>query len=137
MASLNSVHILGNLGKDPELRYTSNETAVCNMSIATKEFKKGANGERQDYTEWHRIVVWDKLAENCSKYLKKGSSALVIGRNQTRSWEDNNGIKRYITEVVSNNVQFLNSSAETSKAASNDKQIPQDSSIDENIDIPF
>ena len=107
MASLNRVLIIGNLGQDPELRYTPNQVAVATLNVATTESRPGADGQRQDVTEWHRVIVWNKQAENCSKYLVKGRTVFVEGKLQTRSWEDKNGQKRYTTEIVAQNVQFL------------------------------
>jgi single-strand DNA-binding protein len=110
-ASVNKVIILGNLGGNPELRYTSNQSAVVTLSVATKDVRVGADGQRQEFTEWHRVVVWNKTAENCARYLTKGSSVFIEGRLQTRSWEDQNGQKRYTTEIIANNVQFLSGGA--------------------------
>ena len=107
MASINKVMVMGRLGQDPELRYTQNQTAVCSLNVATTELRTAPDGQRQEMTEWHRIVVWGKQAENASKYLAKGRGVFVEGRLQTRSWEDQNGQKRYTTEIVANNVQFL------------------------------
>jgi single-strand DNA-binding protein len=107
MASLNRVLIMGNLGRDPELRYTQNQMAVCSLTVATTDYRTGQDGQRQELTEWHRIVVWGKQAENCSKYLAKGRSVMVEGRLTTRSWEDKQGQKRYTTEIVAQNVQFI------------------------------
>lgn len=107
MASVNKVIIMGRLGADPELRYTQNQTAVATLNVATTEYRTGQDGQRQESTEWHRVVVWNKQAENCSRYLTKGSGVFVEGRLQTRNWEDQNGQKRYTTEIVGNNVQFL------------------------------
>lgn len=107
MASLNRVVILGNLGQDPELRYTQSQTPVCTLSVATTEYRPGPDGQRQELTEWHRIVVWGRMAENASKYLTKGRSVLVEGRIQTRNWEDKSGQKRYVTEIVATNLQFV------------------------------
>ena len=107
MASLNKAMIMGRLGQDPELRYTPNQNAVTTLNIATSEFRTGKDGQRQESTEWHRIVVWSRQAENCHKYLKKGSMVYVEGRIQTRSWDDPNGQKKYSTEIVAQNVQFL------------------------------
>lgn len=108
MASLNRVVIMGNLGQDPELRYTSNQKAVCTLSVATTDYRSTPDGQRQELTEWHRIVVWDRQAENCSKYLTKGRSVLIEGRLATRSWDDQKtGQKRYITEIIAQNVQFI------------------------------
>lgn len=107
MASINKVMVMGRLGQDPELRYTQNQTPVCSLNVATSEFRMGQDGQRQELTEWHRVVVWGKQAENASKYLSKGRGVFIEGRLQTRSWEDQNGQKRYTTEIVANNVQFL------------------------------
>lgn len=107
MASLNRVVIMGNLGQDPELRYTQNQTPVCTLNVATTDYRTSPDGQRQEFTEWHRVVVWSKQAENCSKYLTKGRSVLVEGRLQTRSWEDKQGVKKYVTEIVAQNVQFV------------------------------
>ena len=107
MASLNRVVILGNLGQDPELRYTQSQAPVCTLRIATTDVRTSADGQRQEFTEWHSVVVWNKQAENCAKYLAKGRTVLVEGRLQTRSWEDKQGNKRYTTEIVAQNVQFV------------------------------
>src|SRR5262245_696094 len=107
MASVNKVILIGNLGADPELRYTNTGSAVANIRIATNEQWTDKNGERQERTEWHQIVVWGKQAENCGKYLRKGRSVYIEGRLQTRQWEDQSGNKRYTTEVVAQTVQFL------------------------------
>lgn len=107
MASFNRVVIMGNLGQDPELRYTQSQTPVCTLNVATTDYRNGPDGQRQEFTDWHRVVVWSKQAENCAKYLSKGRSVLVEGRLQTRSWEDKQGQKRYITEIVANTVQFV------------------------------
>ena len=118
MASMNRVVIMGNLGQDPELRYTQSQTPVCTLSIATTDYRTGADGQRQEQTEWHRVVVWSKQAENCSKYLAKGRSVLVEGRLATRSWEDQKtGQKRYVTEIIANNVQFIGGAAQTGAGA--------------------
>lgn len=108
MASVNKVILIGNLGADPDLRYTPGGAAVCNLSIATTDVRTDREGNRQEYTEWHRVVVWNKQAENCAKYLSKGRPAYVEGRLQTRSWDDKStGQKRYSTEIVADRVQFL------------------------------
>ena len=107
MASVNKVFLIGNLGADPEVRYTSSGSAVANFRIATSEVWNDRNGERQERTEWHRIVVWGKQAEHCGEYLRKGRSVHVEGRIQTREWDDRDGNKRYTTEVVANSVTFL------------------------------
>ena len=93
--SVNKVIILGRLGQDPELKYTAGGSAVCNFSLATSESWTDRNGQKQEKTEWHRVVVWGKLAELCNQYLSKGRQAYVEGKLATRSWEDQNGQKRY------------------------------------------
>ena len=107
MASVNKAIILGNLGQDPELRYTPSGAAVCTLNIATTDVRNDQNNGRQERTEWHRVVVWNKAAENAAKYLAKGRSVYIEGRIQTRSWEDQNGQKKYSTEIVAQTVQFL------------------------------
>ena len=107
MASINKVFLIGNLGKDPETRQAGS-SSVCNFSIATTEvWNSKQTGERQERTEWHRIVVWGKSADHCGQYLKKGRSCHVEGRLQTRDWEDKDGNKRYTTEIVADRVTFL------------------------------
>ena len=104
--SVNRVFLLGNLGKDPELRYTPSQQPVCNFSLATSESRKGADGERVEQTEWHNIVVFGRQAETCKQYLGKGRQIFVEGRIQSRKWQDQQGNTRYITEIIANNVQF-------------------------------
>jgi single-strand DNA-binding protein len=107
MGSVNSVHLVGNLGADPELKYTASQKAVCNLSVATNETWKDKQGNKQEKTEWHRVTVWGDQAENCSKYLAKGRSVYVEGRLQTRKWQDKEGKDRYSTDIVANRVVFL------------------------------
>ncbi len=109
MASVNKVILIGNLGRDPELRYTASGQGVTNFTLATNERWRDKDGNNQERTEWHRIVVWGKSAENCAQYLQKGRSVYVEGRLQTREWEDKDGNKRSTTEVVALNVTFLGS----------------------------
>jgi single-strand DNA-binding protein len=104
---VNKVILVGHLGRDPELRYTPNGQPVASFSIATNEVWNNREGERQERTEWHRIVVWGKAAEFCGNYLSKGRLVYVEGRLQTREWEDKEGDKRRTTEVVATNVQAL------------------------------
>lgn len=106
--SLNLVQIIGNLTRDPELRYTPNGTAVCTMSLATnRSWNTGDGGQRQEETQYHRVVTWSKLAEICGKYLKKGNKAYVQGRIQTRKWQTKDGQDRETTEIVADNVIIL------------------------------
>ncbi|MBL4635401.1 MAG: single-stranded DNA-binding protein [Kofleriaceae bacterium] len=107
MAGINKVILVGNLGSDPDLRSTPSGVSVCEFSVATNETWKGKDGQTQDRTEWHKIIIWGKLGENCSKFLSKGRQVYVEGRLQTRSWEDKEGNKRYTTEIVARDIQFL------------------------------
>jgi single-strand DNA-binding protein len=107
MAGVNKAILIGNLGRDPELRYTQSGQAVTNFSLATSESWTDKNGERTEKTEWHRIVAWGKTAELCAQYLSKGRPVYIEGRLQTRDWEDKEGVKRQTTEIVANTVQFL------------------------------
>ena len=146
--SVNKVIILGRLGQDPELRYTPGGAAVCNFSLATSENWTDKSGQKQEKTEWHRIVVWGKLAELCNQYLSKGRQAFVEGKLQTRSWDDNNGQKRYTTEISATTVQFIggasaspsqqrtDQSPEYQDAPSQDYSLSTDSSFTAD-DIPF
>lgn len=107
-ASVNKVIVIGNLGAKPEMKYLPSGQAVCELRVATNESWKDKDDKKQERTEWHRIVVWGKTAENCSQYLDKGRSVYVEGRLQTRSWDDKtSGEKRYATEIVASSVQFL------------------------------
>lgn len=105
--SVNKVILIGRLGKDPEMRFTPNGRAVTNFTMATNENWTDQSGEKQERTEWHRIVTWGKLAENCAKLLSKGKQVYIEGRIQTRAWDDRDGNKRYTTEVVANAMQIL------------------------------
>jgi len=107
MASLNKVMIIGNLGRDPEMRFTANGQAVANFSVACNRRYTTRDGEQRDETEWVRVVCWGRQAEIAGQYLQRGSQVYVEGRLQTRSWEDQQGQTRYMTEVVANNFQFL------------------------------
>ena len=109
MAGLNKVMLIGNLGRDPEMRYTANGTAVANFSIACSRTYTDREGQRQENTEWVRIVCFARQAEVAGQYLQRGSQVFVEGRLQTRSWEDQQGQTRYMTEVVANSFQFLGS----------------------------
>lgn len=111
MSSVNKVILIGNLGANPELRQTSSGTPVTELRIATNETWKDQGGTTQTRTEWHRIVVWGRQAENVARYLSKGRSVYVEGRLQTREWTDKEGQKRYTTEIVASNVVFLQGGA--------------------------
>lgn len=105
--SLNKVQLIGNLGKDPEVRYTAAGQAVATFSIATNESWKDKEGNLQEKTEWHNIVAWQRLAEICGEYLKKGRKVYIEGRLQTRTYEDKEGVKRYVTEIVAQDMILL------------------------------
>ena len=104
---VNKVILIGRLGSDPEVRYTTSGGAVANFNVATNESWVDKAGQKQERTEWHKVVVWGKLAEICGQYLTKGRQAFIEGRLQTREWVDKEGGKRYTTEIVAQNVQFL------------------------------
>jgi len=110
--SVNKVILVGNLGKDPELRYTPSGVAVATFSLATSERYKDKNGEWVDKTEWHNIVAWRQLAEICGKYLHKGKQIYLEGKLQTRSYDDRDGNKRYTTEIVADQMQMLGRAGE-------------------------
>ena len=108
MASVNKVILIGNLGKDPEVRYTPSGSAICNVRIATsRQWKDKTSGEKQEETEWHRVVFYDRLAEIAGEYLKKGRSVYVEGRLKTRKWTDKDGADKYTTEVIAAEMQML------------------------------
>jgi single-strand DNA-binding protein len=107
MASVNKVILVGNLGRDPEVRYMPDGGAITNVSIATTDTWKDKSGEKQEKTEWHRVVFFSKLAEIAGEYLKKGSQVYVEGRLQTRKWQDKDGVEKYTTEIVADRMQML------------------------------
>lgn len=141
--SVNKVTIIGRLGKDPEFR-TAGESPVCNFSVATDEGYKDKTGQKVDRTEWHRVVVWGKLAEICNQYLKKGRQVYLEGKLQTRSYEKD-GVTRYTTEIVANTIEFLGSTSTNAQPANVSQAYTADGEsfqpdIDPNFsgdDIPF
>ncbi len=139
MASVNKAIILGNLGKDPELRYTPSGQAVTSLRIATTEKYKDKSGVLQSRTEWHNVVCWGRLAEIARDYLKKGSPVFIEGRIQYRSYDDKDGIKRYQTDIVATGMQLLggrpSGAGESAPAEPADIPEPQVSSDDD--DLPF
>lgn len=142
MAGINKVIIVGNLGRDPEMRYTPDGTAVANFSVATSEsWTDKQSGEKKEKTEWHRIVAWRRLGEICGEYLHKGSQVYVEGKLQTRSWEQD-GVTRYTTEVIASTVQFLGGRDGGGRPASSqrggDQGYPEPPMADtQDDDIPF
>jgi len=144
MASLNKVMLIGNLGKDPEMRNTASGIAVATFSLATSErVKNKQTNEWEKKTDWHNVVLWDKLATLAGQYLTKGSSVYIEGRLQTRKWQDKNGNDRYTTEVVGSSMEFLSSKSEGSRTVGGDSQVEPSgtASYDEppfqDDDIPF
>jgi len=149
MAGINKVILVGNLGKDPEVRFLEGGTAVANFPIATSETYKDRNsGERKTTTEWHNIVLWRGLAEIAEKYLKKGAQVYIEGKLRTRQWQDKDGNNRYTTEIVGDNLQMLgrkedNNTSDASTTSVNDpvtKPAPTpeiDNSSPEVDDLPF
>ncbi len=139
MAGVNKVIIVGRLGQDPEVKTIAGGNTVARLNIATSENWNDKNCQKQERTEWHRVVVWGKLAELCGKYLSKGRQAYVEGRLQTRSWEDQQGQKKYTTEIVANTVQFLGSGQGTSTQADDQSQDypPEPSFNNADEEIPF
>ena len=123
--SVNKVILVGNLGKDPELRYTPSGAAVATFSIATTERYKDRDGNRQEKTEWHNIVAWRQLAEICGKFLHKGKQVYIEGKIQTRSYDDRDGNKKYMTEIVADQMQMLGSKSDDQGASSSGQQYNQ------------
>ena len=133
--SVNKAILVGRLGRDPETRYTSGGQAVCNFTLATDSSYKDRSGERQKKTEWHRIVLWGKLAEIAQQYLKKGQLVYIEGRLQTREWEDKrDGQKRTTTEIVGNEMRMLGSRAEGAAAGAGASAAPSSRSVDAEAD---
>ena len=139
MAGVNKVILVGRLGRDPEVRYTPSGAAVANFSVATsEEWKDKDTGEKQERTEWHRIVAWRRLGEICGEYLHKGSQVYIEGRLQTKSWEDRDGNKRYTTEVVAQNMQMLDAAGKGVRAETPDESFPVEEPVSiPDDDIPF
>lgn len=142
MSGVNKVIIIGRLGADPEVKTISSGTTVARLSVATSENWNDKEGNKQERTEWHRVVVWGKQAELCGRYLSKGRQVYLEGRLQTRSWEDQQGQKKYTTEVVANTVQFLGGVNESrDNAGQSDSAAFQnfgpEPSFDNSEEIPF
>ncbi len=148
MGSLNKAMIIGRLGADPEVRYTQNNTAVANMSVATSDRYKDKNGEWKETTEWHRVVAWGRLAEICQQYLTKGSQVYFEGPIQTRSWEDKDGQKQYSTEIKALAMQMLDTRGDQNQSGgsdmsgqksqqSQDTATVADDAMDVDDDLPF
>ena len=135
--SINKVILVGNLGKDPDLRYTASGTAVANFTLATSEKYKNKEGEQQEVTTWHNIVTWRGLAEVCGKYLHKGKQVYIEGKLQTRSYDDRDGNKRYITEIVADQMQMLGSVSRENADIPSTGQQSDEAPLNPDDDIPF
>ena len=141
MAGVNRVILIGNLGKDPEIRSLEGGVKVANFSLATTESYKGKNGEKVDQTEWHNIVLWRGLAEVAENYLKKGNSIYIEGKIRTRDWTDKDGNKRYTTEIIADNMVMLGGRRGQSDSGNNaayhkqEKPAPQQEPQDQNMDL--
>lgn len=132
MANLNQCNFIGNLARDPEMRFTPGGTAVTNFTVAVNDVWT-KEGQKQERTEWVRVVTWGKLAENCCKLLTKGKSVFISGKMQTREWTDSEGTKRYTTEIVANTMQLLGGQAAQSQQDDNQGS----NEPDEYPDVPF
>ena len=143
MSGVNKAIIIGRLGQDPELKQTGSGQSVCTLNVATSENWTDRDGNRQERTEWHRIVIWGKQADNAAKYLAKGRQVYIEGRLQTRSWETPEGQKRYTTEIVASTVQFLGGGATEGRSQSNNnsdnysQDFAPEPFFDSNEEVPF
>ena len=140
MRGVNKVILVGNLGRDPEVRYIKDGTAVANLRLATSETWNDQNGQKQERTEWHRIVAWGKLAEIAKEYMSKGRQIYVEGKLQTRSWDDRDGNKRYTTEVKADQIIMLGSRGDSAGARDTPAPPPEPVSAPfeaKDDDVPF
>ena len=135
--SLNKVILIGNLGQDPEARFTPQGTAVTNLSVATNESWKDQSGELQERTEWHKIVLYGRMAETASEYMKKGQMVYVEGRLHTREWEDQNQVKRRTTEIRCDNFTMLGKRSDSSGSSQEKSTETQKPDSSEDDDLPF
>lgn len=135
MSGVNKVILVGNLGRDPELRYTQNGKPVCQLNVATTR-QWGKGDDRKEETEWHRVTVWDKAAEACNKFLEKGRQVYVEGRLQTRKYEDKEGVTKYATDIIAETVQFLGGKG-GGKSDSDEFGDPPSDTDKPNNEIPF
>lgn len=137
MSGINKVIIIGRLGTDPEIKTINTGNTVARLSVATSDSWTDKEGQRQERTEWHRVVAWGKLAEICGKHLHKGRQVYVEGRLQTRSWEDQQGQKKYTTEIVANTIHFLGSVSDRPAESSSFQDLGPEPSFDSSEEIPF
>jgi len=133
---MNKIMLIGNLGRDPEMNYTPNGTAIAKFSLAVNRVTKSATGERQEETEWFYIVAWQQLAERCSTYLKKGQKVFIEGRLATRKYTDKNGVERTSVEVIASDMEFLTPKDRQASASSSDI-LSGDDSLGDLEDHPF
>jgi len=136
--SLNKVILIGHLGRDPELQYTPSGVAVAKLNLATNRAWKDENGNQVSKTEWHRIVLWRKLAEVAGEWLKKGNLIYIEGRLETRSWTDNNNVKRYMTEVIADSMTMLGGKGETAGATQKPSEpaVPEEPPMEPDTSMP-
>jgi len=140
MAGVNKVILIGNLGKDPEIRQLETGVKVASFSMATTESYKGKDGNRVEQTEWHNIVLWRGLAEIAEKYLRKGNTVYIEGKIRTRSWEDKEGNKRYTTEIVGDNMTMIGGKKDQENSSSPNQNVPEHPDVntaEEADDLPF
>ena len=138
--SLNKATLIGRLTKTPIVKYTQSGVAVTDFGLATNEYFKGKDGSKAEKTQFHNIVVWSKMAENCGNYLQKGSLVYVEGRIETRKWQDKEGRDNYKTEIIATNIQFLSTVKNADSSNKNDLNVSQDNNVDVQFsadDIPF
>lgn len=142
--SINKVILIGNVGKDPEIRYLENGTPVTTITLATSEYYTNKNGERVSNTEWHNVVLWRNLAEIAQKYVKKGSQIFIEGKIRSRSWDDKDGNKKYITEIIADNMQLLGRKPDDSQSSASHepaKSVVENDSVsiasEPTDDLPF
>ncbi len=142
MSGVNKAIIVGRLGTDPEVKTVTSGQTVCRLSVATSENWTDRDGQKQERTEWHRVVVWGRMAEVCGQHLAKGRQVYLEGRLQTRSWEDQQGVKKYTTEIVASTVQFLGGNDRSSQSQSmggnmGSQDFGPEPSFDSSEEIPF
>ncbi len=139
MKSINKVTLIGHIGRAPEVRYTQGGAPVANFSLATNEYWTSNTGEKQEKTEWHKIVAWGKLAEFCQEYLQKGSYLYIEGKLQTRNYEDRDGVKRYVTEIRAMEIGLLERKPGIEQASGEPPidSLPPESSGTGEDDVPF
>jgi single-strand DNA-binding protein len=135
--AVNRVILIGHLGKDPEIRFTPSGVAVAKFPLATSDKRKDPQGNLVDRTEWHNIVLWRRQAEIAGEYLKKGMMVYIEGRIQTRSWDDPQGVKRYITEIIGDRFQMLTAKGEAAGPAESKETEPETPAPEEEEDLPF